>query len=125
MIKDPHQPTTSECDEQFSRQVADSLERSLDDLDEHTLAQLARARRTAVNHRSPRFESIGKREWMGGLAVAASVAALVVVPMVGQFDQANSQSDAQDLNMSYLQEDPQMLLDMEMLLAIGESDIES
>ena len=118
MTNDPHQPT-SERDEQFSRQVADSLERSLDDLDEHTLAQLARARRTAINHRSY------KREWIGGLAVAASVAALVVVPMVGQFDQANPQPDAQDLNMSYLQEDPQMLLDMEMLLAIGESDIES
>lgn len=118
MTNDPHQPT-SERDEQFSRQVAESLERSLDDLDEHTLAQLSRARRTAVNHRSY------KREWIGGLAVAASVAALVVVPMVGQFDQANPQPDAQDLNMSYMQEDPQMLLDMEMLLVIGESDIES
>lgn len=118
MTKDPHQPT-SERDEQFSRQVADSLERSLDDLDEHTLAQLARARRTAINHRSY------KREWMGGLAVAASVAALVVVPMVGQFDQTSHQPDDLDLNMTYLQEDPQMLLDMEMLLAIGESDIES
>ena len=118
MTNDPHQPTSGR-DEQLSRQVADSLERSLDDLDEHTLAQLARARRTAVTHRSY------KREGMGGLAVAASVAALVVVPMVGQFDQANPQPDAQDLNMSYLQEDPHMLLDMEMLLAIGESDIES
>ena len=118
MTNDPHQPT-SERDEQLSRQVADSLERSLDDLDEHTLAQLARARRTAINHRSY------KREWMGGLAVAASVAALVVVPMVGQFDQAGHQPDDLDLNMTYLQEDPQMLLDMEMLLAIGESDIES
>jgi hypothetical protein len=118
MTKDPHQPT-SERDEQFSRQVADSLERSLDDLDEHTLAQLARARRTAINHRSY------KREWIGGLAVAASVAALVVVPMVGQFDQTSHQPDDLDLNMTYLQEDPQMLLDMEMLLAIGESDIES
>lgn len=118
MTNDPHQPT-SERDEQLSRQVADSLERSLDDLDEHTLAQLARARRTAINHRSY------KREWMGGLAVAASVAALVVVPMVGQFDQTSHQPDDLDLNMTYLQEDPQMLLDMEMLLAIGESDIES
>ena len=118
MTNDPHQPT-SERDEQLSRQVADSLERSLDDLDEHTLAQLARARRTAINHRSY------KREWVGGLAVAASVAALVVVPMVGQFDQTSHQPDDLDLNMSYLQEDPQMLLDMEMLLAIGESDIES
>lgn len=125
MTNDLHQPTGSERDEQLSRQLADSLERSLDDLDEHTLAQLARARRAAVNQRSPRFESIGRREWMGGLAVAASVAALVVVPMVGQFDQANTSPDATDLNMSYLQEDPQMLLDMEMLLAIGESDIES
>ena len=118
MTNDPHQPT-SERDEQLSRQVADSLERSLDDLDEHTLAQLARARRTAINHRSY------KREWMGGLAVAASVAALVVVPMVGQFDQTSHQPDDLDPNMTYLQEDPQMLLDMEMLLAIGESDIES
>ena len=118
MTNDPHQPT-SERDEQLSRQVADSLERSLDDLDEHTLAQLARARRTAINHRSY------KREWMGGRAVAASVAALVVVPMVGQFDQTSHQPDDLDLNMTYLQEDPQMLLDMEMLLAIGESDIES
>ena len=118
MTNDPHQPT-SERDEQLSRQVADSLERSLDDLDEHTLAQLARARRTAINHRSY------KREWIGGLAVAASVAALVVVPMVGQFDQTSHQPDDLDLNMTYLQEDPQMLLDMEMLLAIGESDIES
>ena len=89
MTNDPHQPT-SERDEQLSRQVADSLERSLDDLDEHTLAQLARARRTAINHRSY------KREWMGGLAVAASVAALVVVPMVGQFDQTSHQPDDLD-----------------------------
>ena len=59
------------------------------------------------------------------MAVADEVAALVVVPMVGQFDQTSHQPDDLDLNMSYLQEDPQMLLDMEMLLAIGESDIES
>ena len=119
MTKDPQQSNASERDEQLSRQLADSLDRSLDDLDEYTLAKLARARQAAVSQRSY------KREWMGGLAVAASVAALVVVPMAGKFDRAELKLDPMDATMSYLQEDPQMLLDMEMLLAIGESDIES
>jgi hypothetical protein len=112
-----------EQDEQLSRQVADSLERSLDNLDELTLAQLARARKRALVDRAH------KRQVIGGLALAASVAALVVVPMAGNFmgtfDPVNPAVDSLDAGMSYLEEDPQMLLDMDMLLAIGESEIES
>lgn len=125
MSTDHQQPQGArhEQDEQLSRQVADSLERSLDNLDELTLAQLARARKKAL------VDHAHKRQVIGGLALAASVAALVVVPMagnfVGTFDPVNRAVDSLDASMSYLEEDPQMLLDMDMLLAIGESEIES
>ena len=116
----------TEEDKKLSRQLADALERSLDDIDEQTLLQLRQARTKALEH------PWHKRQVVGGLALAASVAALVIIPMSGNFvDSVNPDLDSihaaneWDSNLSYLQEDPQMLLDMEMLLAIGESASES
>lgn len=110
-------PSAKVQDEELSRQVTESLERSLDNLDDYTLARLAKARRTALERRH-------QRQWLGGVAVAASLAALMVIPIAGKLGQ-QSPSDFLDNTTSYLQEDSQMLLDMEMLLAIGESGSES
>lgn len=116
----------TEADEKLSRELVESLERSLDELDQETLLQLRQARAQALEH------PWRKRQVIGSLAVAASVAALVIIPMSGSLVESVNH-DPQDIytanewdgNLSYLQEDPQMLLDMEMLLAIGESLSES
>lgn len=122
--EEPAAPTGE--DEKLSRELVESLERSLDELDEQTLLQLRQARTKALEH------PWHKRQVVGGLALAAGVAALVIIPMSGNFlNTANENTDAiqtaseWDAQLIYLQEDPQMLLDMEMLLAIGESASES
>lgn len=122
--EEPAAPT--ENDEKLSRELVESLERSLDELDEQTLLQLRHAREKALEH------PWRKRQVVGGLALAASVAALVIIPMSGHFlNTADQDTNAMqtasewDAQLIYLQEDPQMLLDMDMLLAIGESVSES
>lgn len=109
----------------LSQQIANTLDQSLYNLDEKTLADLTNARQHALEYHSR------KRQWMGGLAIAASVAALVVVPMMNNSTQVISshpdivELDSFESDMRYLTEDPEMLFDMDMLLAIGESQLES
>lgn len=119
MTSNHEHPSTKAQDEELARQVAESLDSSLGNLDEYTLARLAKARRAAL------ASSLHRRQWMGGVAIAASLAALIVIPIAGRMGQPSIDVDSFEASMSYLQEDPQMFLDMEMLLAIGETGSES
>lgn len=105
---------TPDHPDEFSRRLADTLERSLDAIDADTLAHLAHARRDALNHRAR------VRRVIGGLALAASIASVAVLPWYVSH-QAQLQQQKADADMSYLTVDPQMLSDMEMLQVLGES----
>ena len=108
---------TSDRDDELSRRLAATLERSLDTLDGDALARLAAARRDAVHHRQR------VRRVVGGLALAAGIAAIAVVPLFkhqgGHLAQPVVEGD-----MSYLTVEPQMLSDMEMLETLGEGSMD-
>lgn len=104
--------STTDRDDELSKRLADTLERSLDSIDSATLMHLAHARHEALGRRTR------LRRTVVGLALAASVAAVAVVPWYVQ-----QRAVKADADMSYLAVDPQMLSDMDMLLALGESDV--
>ena len=108
-------------DEVLVRKISNTLDESLDGLDELTLQRLKKARTSAlaqvavvtpgVNHR---------RAWLG---VAAAVALLLLMPLVWQL-QTTSAPD-QDIEMA-LQEIPpsaEELDDMDMLMALEDTDV--
>ncbi len=104
--------STTDRDDELSKRLADTLERSLDSIDSATLMHLAHARQEALGRRTR------LRRTVVGLALAASVAAVAVVPWYVQ-----QRATTADADLSYLAVDPQMLSDMDMLLALGESDV--
>ena len=109
--------STSDRDDELSRRLAETLERSLDTIDADALARLAHARRDAVNHRQR------VRRVVGGLALAAGIAAIAVIPLFKHYSGLHS-TQTPDGDMSYLAVDPQMLSDMDMLQTLGEGDMD-
>lgn len=110
-------------DEEFSKRLAATLDDSVDALDADTRARLAAVRRAALTrNRSRRIAA--------GLALAASVTALLLVPRLWtQTDarQTESALQRQELaamnggeDIAYLSVDPQLLDDMDMLQAMDE-----
>ncbi len=100
-------------DDELSRRLAATLERSLDTIDADALAHLAEARRHALAQRQK------LRRVVGGLALAAGIAAIAVMPWLGR-----QQPDAVATHdTSYLSVDPQLLADMEMLEVLGVDDM--
>lgn len=96
-------------DDELSRKLAATLEHSLDTIDADALAHLAEARRHALAQRQK------MRQVMGGLALAAGIAAIAVMPWLGRQQPAGvATTDA-----SYLSVDPQLLADMDMLEVLG------
>lgn len=106
--------STTDRDDELSKRLADTLERSLDSIDSATLMHLVHARQEALGRRTR------LRRTVVGLALAASVAAVAVVPW---YVQQRATTTTAEADMSYLAVDPQMLSDMDMLLALGESDV--
>jgi len=109
--------STPDRDDELSRRLAATLERSLDTIDADALAHLAHARRDAVNRRQR------VRRVAGGLALAAGIAAIAVVPLFKQYS-GQHVSQTPDGDMSYLAVDPQMLSDMDMLETLGEGSMD-
>lgn len=107
--------STPDHPDEFSRRLADTLERSLDAIDADTLAHLAHARRDALNHRAR------VRRVIGGLALAAGIASVAVLPWYAGHSSQKQQQQRADADMSYLAADPQLLADMDMLQVLGES----
>lgn len=101
-------------DEEFSKRLAATLDKSVDTLDADTRARLAAMRRTALTrHHSRRV--------IGGLALAASLALLILVPWSLRHSGSEHNpigGSAED--MAYLSVDPQMLEDMDMLQGLNE-----
>jgi hypothetical protein len=96
-------------DAELAARLAQTLQNSTDALDADTRARLAAMRHQALTRsRTKRL--------VGGLALAASVLAIVSMPwMLRQQAHEKVADDA-----AYLSVDPEMLADMDMLQAIGE-----
>jgi len=108
-------------DSELEKTLARTLDSSLARIDADTTAQLAAARRAALYRRM-----VWQRSAVG-LAAAAAIAALAILPWPGTRNhEAPSELSTNDAD--YLSADPQllsdmdMLSDMEMIDAIGELD---
>ncbi len=97
-------------DIELSRRIAETLDRSAAEIDAPTRARLAAMRHEALSRSRT-------RRAVAGLALAASLIAIVATPwMLQRSARVPAQGDA-----AYLNVDPEMLADMDMLQAIGES----
>jgi len=104
---------THTADEQLATKIATTLDASLQSIDAETQASLLQARQQALSGR--KFISTPLAA-LAGIAAAASIVAVVVLP--GYW---NNQSTLEfDDEFSYLSVDPQLLDDMEMLQVLGE-----
>jgi len=105
---------SSEPDD-FQRQLRQTLDRSVEQLDADTRADLQRARARALTQAAPR------NRLRPAMAVAASLVALVLVPWLALREPAITTPDlALHDDSAYLAEDPDMLATWDMLDAIGE-----
>lgn len=107
-------------DEKLAASVSQALDKSLDEIDELSLQRLKNARAHALNH-SRDQSSRPSRKWIS-LGVAASLAALLLIPLATQ--QHLNSIDDQDLEVvtqeiPYSQEE---MDDIEMLMALEDSD---
>ena len=104
------------ADEKFAATVSEALDKSLADIDEMSLQRLKNARAHALNQSAP------SRKWIS-LSVAASLAALLLIPVVSH-QYLSVSSDEQDLEV-VAQEVPystEEMDDLEMLMALEDSD---
>lgn len=113
--RESNEPELSAQDLELSRRIAATLDRSTGEIDAHTRAQLAARRHEALTRSHTRRVVIG-------MALAASLVAIVATPWMLQRNAAPMASAIAVNDMAYLSADPQMLADMEMLQALGESD---
>lgn len=110
MNESDKQNEPSARDSELSRRIAETLDRSTAEIDPHTRARLAAIRHDALSRSRT-------RRAVTGLALAASLLAIVATPwMLHRSAQKTESGDA-----AYLSVDPEMLADMDMLQAIGES----
>ena len=99
--------------DELSRRISATLDRSVEELDADTQLQLQQLRRSALQPR--------QRNYRPAMMVAASLAALILVPWLALHQPAPVPEDAGLVDdNSYLNVDPEMLSDWEMLDAIGE-----
>lgn len=103
-------------DSKLQHRLADTLERSLDELDEQTVQQLQSIR---LQVQQPQ-----QHRWRPALAIAASILVMVAIPWMMQKPGTTAVpaplAGAPLAVESYLTVDPEMLADWEMLEAIGE-----
>lgn len=112
--REPSAPDLSARDIELSRRIAATLDRSTGEIDAHTRAQLAALRHEALTRSRSRRVVLG-------VALAASVVAIVATPLVLHRHSSVTGGVTATNDMAYLSADPQMLADMDMLLALGES----
>jgi hypothetical protein len=121
----------SPIDEKLATTISCTLDKSLDDIDDISLQRLKNARLQALRHSNKSM-----RQWLP-LSIAASVAALLLIPILFQqlsgskqeLDLASQQVPFAQENFSQeslAQEVPlssQELDDLEMLMALEDSDV--
>jgi hypothetical protein len=97
--------------------IASTLDKSIDRLDDITLQKLKRARANALMQ-TPKTS----RKWIS-LSLAASIAILLIAP-IAWHQQQNSATAEQDLDViaQDIPLDAQEMDDMEMLMAMGDTD---
>ncbi|HAG93264.1 MAG: hypothetical protein CMK83_25440 [Pseudomonadales bacterium] len=97
-------------DSRLQQQLSNTLDHSLEQLDERTLQQLQQIRQQA--------QRPSKRQWRPALAMAASILLMIAVPWIMHKPPASDPSLL--LGEHYLSVEPDMLADWEMLEAIAE-----
>ena len=105
------------ADATFAASLAQALDKSLDDVDDLSLQRLKNVRAQALSQ-----PVNASRKWIS-LSVAASVAALLLIPIVIHQSSSNSSSD-QELEV-VSQEVPysvEEMDDIEMLMSLEETD---
>jgi cystathionine beta-lyase/cystathionine gamma-synthase len=112
MNESDEQRESSARDIELSRRIAETLDRSTAQIDESTRARLAAMRHDALSHSRSRT-----RRAVTGFALAAGLAAIIAAPLLLQRNAQQTQRN----DAAYLSVDPEMLADMDMLQAIGES----
>lgn len=101
-------------DNDINLSIAKTLEHSLGQIDADTALQLQHARKLAL------AQTIKKR-WSAAIA-AGSIAAAVILSWSLVFQPIHQDTELQaSTTHVYLQEDPQIVANWEMLLAIGEA----
>lgn len=103
-------PTT---DEQLAKQIAQTLDTSLQSIEVEARTKLLQVRQQALSGKKSIKPQLNV---LIGIAAAAGIAAVVVLP--GYW--SNQSSFEIEDEFSYLSIDPQLLDDMEMLQALGE-----
>lgn len=102
----------SASDAELAQRIAKTLDSSTDSFDAETRAQL-----TMIRHRA--LASTRNKRIAGAVALAASVLAVIATPWM--LRQQAQEKHTEDL--AYLSVEPEMLSDMDMLLAIGEAGV--
>lgn len=110
-------PSLSSVDQELADSIQQTLDKSLLDIDDETRLQLQQARQTALAVTMQRKKNTQRVAWIT-TAAAASIAAVIILP---NMHLSSTQSPEVD-DLSYLQVDPQLLEDMDMLMAMGEVD---
>lgn len=107
----------SNADQTLISAINQSLDKSLDEIDELNLQRLKNARAKAINNSPAK-----NRTWVP-LSVAASVAALLLIPVVLNQDSGNSNIESELEIVS--QETPisaEEMDDIDMLMALEDTD---
>lgn len=110
-------PSLSSVDQELADSIQQTLDKSLLDIDDETRLQLQQARQAALAVTMQRKKNTQRVAWIT-TAAAASIAAVIILP---NMHLSSTQSPEVD-DLSYLQVDPQLLEDMDMLMAMGEVD---
>lgn len=110
-------PSLSSVDQELADNIKHTLDKSLLDIDDETRLQLQQARQVALAKAMQRKKNTQRVAWIT-TAAAASIAAVIILPNA----QLSSTKSPEFDDLSYLQVDPQLLEDMDMLMAMGEVD---
>jgi len=109
--------TSVHADQTLANCITQTLDKSLLDIDEETRLQLQQARQKALLAAVQRKKNTQRVAWVT-TAAAASIAAVIILPNMQLSVTPSPEFD----DLSYLQVDPQLLEDMDMLMVMGEVD---
>jgi hypothetical protein len=112
------EPATSRFDGEFAQVFAKTLNKSLDDIDDVTVARLKKSRYQALSH-----SSYFSRKWIP-VSIAASLAFLAVLPILWhQHSVQNAVNNEFDMISQEVPPAAQELDDIEMLIAMDDIDV--